>query len=457
MTSVETPDGGAPDTASPASFPSDFQWGVATSSYQIEGAAAEDGKGESIWDRFCSVPGNIVDGSSGEVACDHYHRYLDDVALISRLGLNAYRFSIAWPRVQPNGTGPVNAAGLDFYDRLVDALLEADIQPLPTLYHWDLPQALEDRGGWPDRATALAFGDYASIVAERLGDRVTDWMTINEPYVVANLGYLTGEHAPGRTSLSDSLASSHHLLLAHGLGMEAVRAAVPGARVGIVVNFTPVVPVGDSPAAIHRQRLVDEYENDWYSDAVAGLGYPAYATAQLAWDQSEILDGDLELISAPIDMLGVNFYTRKMVGAFEGERTERFSETAMGWEVHPRSLGGLLRRLNERYGFPTILITENGAAMPDLERVDGRVADLDRIDYYEAHLIEVANAIVDGVPVSGYFAWSLLDNFEWAQGYGPKFGIVEVDIDTQVRTPKQSALWYSSVATTGMIVSRSGI
>jgi beta-glucosidase len=426
-------------------------WGAATSAYQIEGAATADGKGESIWDRFCATDGNIIDRSSGDVACDHYHRYSDDVALMAGLGLSAYRFSIAWTRIMPKGTGEVNQAGLDFYDRLVDRLLEAGIRPFPTLYHWDLPQALEDAGGWPVRATADAFADYAEIVVRRLGDRVQDWATINEPYVVVNHGYLTGEHAPGRVSLADALAASHHVLLGHGLAMARIRAIDSTLRAGIVINFTPVTPVGTSPAAVDRQRLVDDIENRWYIEPVAGNGYPSYATERLAWAQEEVLDGDLDVIAAPIDMLGVNFYTRKFVGALDGEEPGRGGDTAMGWEIQPAALGALLRSLHQNYGFERLYITENGAAMPDQARADGRVADTDRIAYLGRHLAQVHDAIADGVPVGGYFQWSLLDNFEWAHGYGPRFGMIEVDFDTQERIPKQSALWYSDLANSGTL------
>lgn len=441
----------------PTRFPAGFLWGAATSAYQIEGAVDEDGRGESIWDRFCQVTGRIADGSSGAVACDHYHRWQQDIELLARLGLNAYRFSIAWPRVMPGGRGAVNQRGLDFYERLIDGLLDAGIRPLPTLYHWDLPQVLEDEGGWPARSTALAFADYAQAVVQRLGDRVTDWMTINEPFVVANHGYLTGEHAPGRHSLADSLAASHHVLLGHGLAMERIRGVAPDARVGIVLNFTPITPVGSSPAAIDLQRMQDDLENRWYVEPIAGHGYPATTTERLAWNQAEVLEGDLDLISATIDTLGINYYTRQQVGAVPGERLEPAeSVTAMGWEVHPASFGTLLHGLHERYGFHRYLITENGAAMPDADRDDDRVVDRDRIDYFASHLAEVHRAIESGMPIEGYFAWSLLDNFEWAHGYGPRFGIVEVDFETQRRTPKHSALWYSRVATANEIVPWSG-
>lgn len=433
-------------------FPDRFVWGAATSSFQIEGAADADGKSASIWDHFCEQPGRIADGSNGLVACDHYHRSADDVRLMADLGLTAYRFSVAWPRVVPTGDGAVNPDGLDFYDRLVDQLLAAGIAPYPTLYHWDLPQVLEDRGGWPERATAEAFADYAAAVVRRLGDRVDHWTTINEPYVIATLGYLTGEHAPGRRDLPAAIAASHHILVAHGLAARAIREIAPHAEVGITVNFTPVTPVGDSPHALDRQRVVDEWENRWYTDALAGRGYPEYTCERLAWDRSEILPGDMDLIAAPIDFLGVNFYTRKFVAAIEGECGPRGDETAMGWEIHPPALGSLLRSLHDDYGFPRLLITENGAAMPDLDRTaEGRVADLDRIRYVHDHLEQVLQAIDAGVPVDGYFAWSLLDNFEWAHGYGPKFGLVAVDPDTLVRTPKSSALWYSDVIRSGAL------
>jgi beta-glucosidase len=454
VTVTSTREDSASTTEAGRRFPTDFLWGSATSSYQIEGAATTDGRGESIWDRFCTIPGAITDGTDGAVACDHYHRFGEDIALMQRLNLNAYRFSIAWPRVLPNGRGQVNTAGLDFYDRLVDSLLAAGIQPFPTLYHWDLPQVLEDEGGWPVRSTAEAFADYAEVVARRLGDRISNWMTLNEPYVSANLGYLTGEHAPGRSSLPDALAAAHHLLVGHGLAMERVRAAIPGASVGIVLNFTPVTSIGNSPAALDRQRIVDDVSNHWYVDPIGGLGYPQYTAERLGWPQDEVRDGDLQLIAGPIDVLGINFYTRQMVGALDGERVARGAETAMGWEVHPAALGNLLRGLHAAHHFPRYMITENGAAMPDKEVVDGRVIDNDRLEYIAAHLAQVHQAIEDGVPVDGYFAWSLLDNFEWAHGYGPKFGLVAVDMETQHRTPKKSALWYADVAKSGEISPR---
>ncbi|MGD9703755.1 MAG: GH1 family beta-glucosidase [Acidimicrobiia bacterium] len=431
-------------------FPAGFVWGSATSAFQIEGGAGDGERGESIWDRFCATPGTIADGSDGTTACDHVGRWRGDVELMRELGLGAYRFSISWPRVLPAGCGAVNGRGLDFYDRLVDELLAADITPYPTLYHWDLPQALEDAGGWPTRQVPEAFADFAEIVAGRLGDRVEHWTTINEPFVVANHGYLTGEHAPGRSSLRDSLAASHHLLVGHGMAMERVRAVAPGAKVGIVLNFTPSERIGDSPAAIDRQRIIDDIENRWYVEPLAGLGYPSSTAERLGWDRSEVLDGDLELIARPVDLLGVNFYTCRRVGAFEGERQlPAPPSTAMGWEIDPASFGSLLRTLHERYHFPRYVISENGAAMPDGIRRDGRIDDLDRIEYLHDHLAQVHDAIADGVPVDGYFVWSLLDNFEWAHGYRYRFGIVEVDPATLERIPKRSALWYSDLVSSG--------
>jgi len=430
-------------------FPDGFVWGAATSSYQIEGGAEADGRGQSIWDTFCARPGTIADGTSGAVACDHYRRWADDVALMQSLGLGGYRFSIAWPRVIPGGRGAVNVRGLDFYDRLVDGLLASGVQPFPTLYHWDLPQALEDGGGWTVRSTAEAMADYAGVVVERLGDRVQNWTTINEPFVVANHGYLTGEHAPGRSSLRDYLAASHHILLAHGLAADRIRSLQPSARVGATLNFTPAEQMSQTPAGSDRFRTIDDLENRWYVEPIAGLGYPAATVARLGWEQAEVLSGDLDVISQPLDFLGVNFYTRNLVGALEGEQVPHvYADTDMGWEIHAPSIGRLMRDLHARDRFPVFYVTENGAAMPDLARTaDGRVDDQDRLAYLHDHLSELHRAIADGVPLAGYFAWSFLDNFEWAHGYAKKFGIVEVEPTTLARIPKASALWYAGVAT----------
>lgn len=428
------------------SFPPGFLWGTATSAYQIEGAADVDGKGESIWDRFCTVPGAIVDGSDGRTACDHYHRSGEDIALMGRLGIAAYRFSIAWTRVQPTGSGAPNVAGLDFYDRLVDGLLDAGIAPLPTLYHWDLPQALQDAGGWVDRDTALRFADYAGVVVDRLGDRIGTWVTLNEPFVSADHGHVTGEHAPGHRSRAEGLAASHHLLLAHGLGLQRIRSSAPQADVGIVLNFTPAVPDTASDADVRATEIRDDLENRWYADPLAGRGYPERTASALGWAADEVRDGDLDIIAAPLDLVGVNYYTRQIVSADPDRRPAKpLPTTAMGWEIDPPSFGQLLRWLHARYAFPKLVVTENGAAMPDTRRVDGRIDDRDRIEYVRAHLAEVCSAIDDGVPVAGYLLWSFLDNFEWAWGYTSRFGIVEVDFDTQQRIPKASAEWYARV------------
>ena len=438
-------------TARPVPFPEGFVWGAATSAYQIEGATTADGRGESIWDRFTRRPGAIDDGTTGDRACEHYTRWERDVALMNELGLGAYRFSIAWPRVIPGGRGPVNAAGLDFYDRLVDALLAVGIAPWPTLYHWDLPQPLEDAGGWPVRTTAEAFADYAAAVVERLGDRVDAWMTLNEPYVATHHGYVTGEHAPGRRDLRAGLAAAHHLLLGHGLALERIRALAPRATAGIVLNFTPTVAATADPADVELAEARDDLENRWFVEPIAGLGYPPRGVERFAWTADEVADGDLDLISRPIDVLGVNYYTRQIVRAGGQAAVPPGPTTAMGWEIHPESFGTLLRGLHDRHGFPRYVITENGAAMPDGRRADGRVEDTDRIDYLRSHLAEIAAVIADGVPVEGYMVWSLLDNFEWAHGYGPHFGIVEVDPATLERIPKASARWYAEVARTGVI------
>ncbi len=426
-------------------FPDGFTWGAATSSFQIEGAPALDGKSPSIWDVFCREEGRIKDGSNGDIACDHIRLMDDDVALMAKLGLDAYRFSISWPRVIPGGVGAVNVKGLDVYDRLVDRLLEAGITPYPTLYHWDLPQSLEDRGGWQARSTAEAFAEYTEAVVARLGDRVGTWTTLNEPFVSAILGYVTGEHAPGMTSRAAGFSASHHLMLAHGLAGERIRALAPDSRLAIVLNFTPVEAASDADADVHEAKIVDEIHNRWYIDPLMGRGYPEAATAHYGWDQSEVQDGDLDVISAPIDVLGINYYFRQIIGA-DGQLPlpEGTPQNTMGWELHPKSLGRLLRWLHEEYAPPAMLITENGCPMPDTERADGQVIDDDRLNFIRDHLTEVHRAIEDGLPMEGYLVWSLFDNFEWAWGYGPTFGIVEVDYDTLERRPKKSADWYSA-------------
>jgi beta-glucosidase len=427
-------------------FPSDFIWGAATASYQIEGAAFEDGRGESVWDRFSATPGKVRAGDSGAVACDFYHRYRDDIRLMRELGLDAFRFSISWPRVIPEGRGTVNAAGLDFYDRLVDELLANDIEPFATLFHWDTPQALEDEGGWPERATAEAFVEYTEAIVGRLGDRVRRWMTHNEPWVHAWIGYAWGEHAPGRTSEVDAVAAAHHLLLSHGWATEAIRRTAPDAQVGIVLNLAHAYPASDSPEDEAAAWRVDGEGNRWFLDPIFRGSYPVDLL-----DRNELLmpvlqDGDLEAIAAPIDFLGVNNYFRFVVGA--GPNGPQFvanpeaQHTDMGWEVHPDGLYKLLVRVASDYAPPAIYVTENGAAFGDVRVHDGAVHDPERTAYLETYIDAVGRATAEGAPVKGYFVWSFLDNFEWGHGYSKRFGIVYIDYPTLERVPKDSFYWY---------------
>jgi beta-glucosidase len=422
-------------------FPSGFHFGVSTASYQIEGAAGEDGRGRSIWDTFSHAPGRTRDGDTGDVACDHYHRYPEDVALMADLGVDAYRFSVAWPRIQPEGSGPANAKGLDFYDRLVDALGERGIAALPTLFHWDLPQALEDRGGWLSRETALRFGDYVTLVADRLGDRVRRWITLNEPVVHMAQGYAFGDHAPGRSLGLGALPVAHHQLLGHGLAVRALRASGAG-EVMITNNLTPVI--AEDPAA---GMAYDAFHNRLFTDPVLLGSYPAFLADALG---EVIQDGDLDVISTPTDALGVNYYNPTRVGApasadaplpFEMLPIEGVPTTAFGWPVVPSGLHNLLTGLRDTYGdrLPPIYITENGCSTPDV------LEDEFRVSYLDGHLRAVQQAIADGVDVRGYFVWSLLDNFEWAEGYSQRFGLVRVNFDTRERTPRASYRWLQSV------------
>ena len=423
-------------------FPSDFVWGAATAAYQVEGAATEDGRGESIWDRFSATPGKVVNGHTGAVACDTYHRYAEDIGLMRSLGIGAFRLSVAWPRILPEGRGRVNQAGLDFYDRLVDDLLANGLDPYVTLYHWDLPQVLEDRGGWPARETVEAFTEYTEVVVSRLGDRVRHWITQNEPWVASWLGYGLGVHAPGRKSDSDALAAGHHILVAHGRAAEVLRREAPASEVGIAIDLVPMYPFSDNEADVEAAHREDGFRNRWFLDAVLGRGYPEDMLERYAEILPPIADGDLETIAAPLDFLGINYYTRNVVRAGVGEvATEGAEHTDMGWEVYPDGLRDLLVRLHAEYELPDLYITENGAAFPD-SRNNGTVPDPRRIAYLGGHLDAVASAIADGVPVRGYFLWSLLDNFEWAFGYSRRFGIVYVDFETLERVPKDSFAWY---------------
>ncbi len=424
----------------------DFVWGAATASYQIEGATNADGRGESVWDRFAATPGKVRNGDSGEIACDFYHRYRDDVALMRELGLDAFRFSIAWPRVVPDGRGHVSAAGLDFYDRLVDELLAAGIEPFATLFHWDTPQALEDAGGWPARATAEAFVEYTEVVVDRLGDRVRRWTTHNEPWVYAWLGHAVGEHAPGRTSEADAVAAAHHLLLSHGWAVQAIRRASPDAEVGISLNLAHSYPASASPEDEAAAWKVDGEGNRWFLDPIFNGSYPPDLLERNAIAGPFVENGDLEAIASPIDFLGINNYFRFIVGAgADGPRMVSDPEaphTDMGWEVYPDGLHALLTRVADDYAPTAIYVTENGAAFGDVRSHDGRVRDPERIAYLQSHIAAVERALDAGVPVKGYFVWSFLDNFEWAHGYSKRFGLVYVDYPTLERVPKDSFYWY---------------
>ncbi|WP_319462802.1 GH1 family beta-glucosidase [Micromonospora sp. RTP1Z1] len=437
-------------TAPMPDFPAGFRWGVSTSAYQIEGATSADGRGPSIWDTFAHSPGRIVDGSTGDVACDHYHRYREDVALLAGLGVSAYRFSVAWPRVQPTGTGAANAAGLDFYDRLVDDLLDHGIDPVATLFHWDLPQALEDAGGWLNRDTVNRFAEYADLVAARLGDRVKLWITLNEPFIHMSLGHGMGVHAPGRMLIFDAFPVAHHQLLGHGLAVSALRARSTS-PVAIANNYSPVRPAGDTGADRAAGAAYDALHNRLFTDPLLGLGYPDGP----GFDESVVRAGDLDVIAAPIDVLGVNYYNPTGIRAVEEDSPlpfeivplEGYPRTAFDWPVVPDGLRDLLVGLRDRYGdaLPPIQVTESGCAYDDVPDAAGRVADPERIAYLDGHLRAVRAAIDEGVDVTGYFVWSLLDNWEWAEGFTKRFGLVHVDYATQRRTPKSSYAWFRDV------------
>jgi len=457
-------------------MPPGFLWGAATAAFQVEGATREDGRTDSIWDTFCRVPGAVAGGDTGDVACGHYHRMPQDVALMKSLGLQSYRFSTSWARIRPDGGAP-NPAGLDFYSRLVDELLEAGIRPWITLYHWDLPQALEDRGGWASRDTAFRFADYALTVHDALGDRVRDWTTLNEPWCSAYVGYASGEHAPGLQNRALAVAANHHLLLGHGLALEALRGRDTGLDIGLTLNFTVADPVNpEDPADVDAARRIDGQFNRMFTDPVFRGAYPADVLADIApyGLERHIRDGDLGLISAPIDFLGVNYYNGHAVTAAPGQESVTSAApssrptvspypaadgvrtvsrglpvTGQGWEIQPEGLHRLLTRLHQEYSGPAgvpLYITENGAAFDDEPGPGGLVEDSRRREFIAWHLSAVADAAAEGVDVRGYFAWSLLDNFEWAWGYEKRFGIVHVDYQTLERTPKASALWFAEAA-----------
>jgi len=484
MSVSEQPAVATPATGEPPAypFPPDFVWGAATAAYQIEGAVTEGGRGPSIWDTFSRLPARVRNGDTGDVAADHYHRYPEDVRLMASLGLGAYRFSVAWPRIQPFGRGPANQAGLDYYRRLVDELLEAGIRPVLTLYHWDLPQALQDAGGWPNRDTALRFADYAEIVYGALGDRVATWATINEPSCAGLLGYSSGRHAPGIQDPAAALRAVHHLLLGHGLALAAMRGtavAAPGSEPGtagkrfaISLDPAPIAPATTSPADLEAARRIDGLRNRIYLDPLLLGRYPADVvsdTAQLT-DWSFVADGDLATIHTPIDLLGINYYQpfRVRMRPDLSVRTSGWSwpddlpseypgcddieivaprgpVTGGGWGIEPPGLVELLTRIHRDYPAVPLMVTENGAVFDDVPGPDGRIADRDRIEFLAGHLRAGHEAISLGVDLRGYFVWSLLDNFEWAEGYANRFGIVHVDFDTGRRTLKDSALWYRDV------------
>ncbi|MFI6455016.1 GH1 family beta-glucosidase [Streptosporangium amethystogenes] len=462
-TQIQTPD---------LVFPTGFVWGAATSAYQIEGAVSADGRGTSIWDTFVKQPGRVVNGEHADVAIDHYNRYRDDVRLMAELGLGAYRFSISWPRIQPEGHGPVNLKGIDFYSRLVDELLSRGVAPWVTLYHWDLPQPLEDAGGWPSRDTSKRFADYAAAVHDALGDRVRNWSTVNEPWCSAFLGYASGEHAPGRREPDKAVYAAHHLLLAHGLAAQAIRAQRPETVIGGCVNLYAVTPQTASEADQDAARRIDGLQNRFFLDALLKGEYPADVLEDLGRPAGLVQDGDMEIISTPLDKLLINYYSRFTVSGtpggaasaaaaptdsgspWVGSEHVSFVEggrpvTAMGWEIDDSGLLEILRRLADEYPRVPLVISENGAAFDDVVGPDGVVHDRDRVDYIDAHLRTCHTAIEAGIPLEGYFAWSLMDNFEWAWGYEKRFGLVRVDYETQTRVPKESALWYAGTIRRG--------
>ncbi len=428
-------------------FPSNFIWGAATASYQIEGAWNEDGKGESIWDRFSHTPGRITNGDTGDVTCDHYHRLPEDVALMRQLGLKGYRFSVSWPRVIPNGVAPVNYKGLDFYDRLVDRLLAANILPFLTLYHWDLPQALEDKGGWRNRDTAHYFADYTAVMVKRLGDRVKHWATFNEPLVAAFAGHLWGEHAPGIKDEKIALQTAHNILVAHGLSVQAIRNADSDLQAGVVLSLWPVEPVNDTPENVEAaERAWQEGGDILFLDTIFKGHYPPAGWEKAGEKAPQVLPGDMALISQKLDFMGVNYYSRQLVDA-SGERVrpEGPEYTEMNWEVCPPAFYRLLTRINREYRLPPLYITENGASFKDEVSADGKVHDPRRQAYLREHFLQVHKAIQDGVDLRGYFVWSLMDNFEWGHGFTKRFGLIRVDYETLQRIPKDSAEWYAGV------------
>jgi beta-glucosidase len=440
-------------------FPEHFRWGAGTYSYQVEGAAREDGRGESIWDRFCATPGNISNNDSGLVACDHYHRYAEDVDLMKELGIHMYHFSISWPRIMPLGRGEINTAGLDFYDRLVDKLLAAGIEPFATLYHWDLPQALQDEGGWTNRETAYAFADYVDVVTKHFGNRIHNWLTLNEPAVTAFEGHEIGIHAPGIKDVRIAWQTSHHFLLAHGLAVPIIRAnGDKNTRVGITLNFTQLDPATSAPEDIAATRFMDGKLHRWFLDPILRGSYPADVLEQLGDVAPKTEPGDDTIIGRPLDFLGANYYTRLLIKhddaaflEYPAVPVEGVEHTELDWEVYPPGIYQMLTRLHREYAIPQIYLVENGAAFADTIDADNNIHDPRRVHYLREHLLQVHAALAAGVPLAGYSVWSLLDNFEWSEGYSKRFGIIYVDYPTQQRTIKASGHWYKNVVATNAV------
>ena len=445
------------DASLSRAFPATFLWGAATSSYQVEGAIHEDGRGQSTWDVFAATPGKTYHGETGEVAADHYHRMPQDVELMAQLGIGTYRFSLAWPRILPDGRGRINTRGLDFYDRLVDALLAKGIHPIATLYHWDLPLALYNEGGWLNRNTAYAFAEYAEVVARQLGDRVSTWITHNEPWCSAYLGYGTGVHAPGIQDMQSAAIVGHHLLLSHGLAVPRLRTHTKaGTQVGIALNFTPMYPADDTPETAQAVARADALSNRWFVEPLYKGAYPEHLFEDMGVQAPPMQDNDLAVISTPLDFLGVNNYSRVVVRGNSAKSDEvefvapipGASYTAMDWEIYPQAIGDLLTRLHKEYGVPSLLVTENGAAFDDVVGSDGEVNDARRVEYLREHIRSVGHVLEQGVPIQGYIVWSLLDNYEWAEGYSKRFGIIYVDYATQKRIIKESGHWYAALIET---------
>jgi beta-glucosidase len=440
-------------------FPENFLWGVATSAYQIEGAFAEDGRGLSHWDTFAKTAGKTLNGETGDVACDHYHRYPEDVALMAELGMQAYRFSVSWTRILPEGGTKVNQKGLDHYSRLVDELLNAGISPFLTLYHWELPQTLAEQGGWANRNTANHFAELAHVTSQHLGDRVKNWITHNEPWCTSMLSHQVGLHAPGVKNWHTALQAAHTVLISHGMAVNAIRANVPDAEVGIAPNYEPAYPASNDPADVAAARIWDGYYIRWFNDPLFGRHYPAdmvdyyIEKGYLPNGLDFVQEGDYDLMATPIDFVGVNNYTRQIVNA--GIDLDKFQTAAnpnpnagyteMNWEVYGNGLYDILNRLHFQYNAPKIYISENGCSYSTAPDENGRVADEKRIAFFQDYLPNVQRAIENGAPVAGYFVWSFLDNFEWSLGYSQRFGLVYVDYETQERIPKDSAYWYKNV------------